>query len=788
MNTDFNSRANIRSFLLTFGAIFTLVTIPLTVFLVINSEKATRNPKAEVTWAFEELFTGSPTGPSQSLLPKAFDYIVTNRQDVAEASVNNPDGGDSTGSFGSFPADHGNDCSPPNAQHNVDSRHRTNTSNPDESFFICKDHMMSSFGHLTGYGVSSFWPRQEFDFTGGGTLEWDVNLVQDGQKRSWFEVMIVPKEQLQISAAHVRLPIDETYPKDYITVRMFYDQKREIFTGKDIVGANGENSYYRDAAPWGSRNSGDPALNDRKIRRKNQLEISNNQIIWRTEKADGSFDVAKADVPNGVPIKKGLVVFKTHAYTPQKDANYDKYTFHWDNIRFSGPKLTPYESYFANPGVMGRLSGVGATSTQTVNLTRVGANTAIAGQLNYNADGVVKLSINGGLNIDVKPHSPENSCQHPGWNTFRIPVNPSQLKVGANTFKWTVGSPPCQTWANNYEKSFSVKAMHVQMDASGTVDIPPPPPPAVDTTPPTVSLTSPVAGNVSGTVNITATAVDNVGVSKVEFYDGTSLIFADTSSPYSTNWNTTTLTNGSSHDLVAKATDTTGNMATSAVIKVVINNDTINPPPPPPPSSGVGFTATYFAGKNNFSGTPLATRTENNINLDWGYGSSLSGVPTDNFSVRWTGTINFESDKYRLNVKADDGIRIYVDNVLVKFVSKSSSNQAVLVGAYKNQAPTLYNGILDMAGKAGNHTIRVEYYEDAGQAMAKVNWVKHLSCYDLTEDFGVVNNDDLDRAARFFGVKTNSTVSTLPWAVNGDKSVSVIDLSLIAKKSDTTCQ
>src|SRR6185436_11124844 len=39
----------------------------------------------------------------------------------------------------------------------------------------------------------------------------------------------------------------------------------------------------------------------------------------------------------------------------------------------------------------------------------------------------------------------------------------------------------------------------------------------VDNTAPTVSITSPPAGNVSGTINVNATATDNVGVAGVQF-------------------------------------------------------------------------------------------------------------------------------------------------------------------------------------------------------------------------------------------------------------------------------
>lgn len=93
-----------------------------------------------------------------------------------------------------------------------------------------------------------------------------------------------------------------------------------------------------------------------------------------------------------------------------------------------------------------------------------------------------------------------------------------------------------------------------------------------DTTAPTVSLTSPVNNaTVSGTTTITATAGDNVGVSKVEFYRSGVLLSATNVAPYSYGWNTTTVANGS-YTLTAKAYDNTGNVAQSANVLVTVNN------------------------------------------------------------------------------------------------------------------------------------------------------------------------------------------------------------------------
>jgi len=91
-----------------------------------------------------------------------------------------------------------------------------------------------------------------------------------------------------------------------------------------------------------------------------------------------------------------------------------------------------------------------------------------------------------------------------------------------------------------------------------------------DTTPPTVSASE---SGTSGTITLSATASDNVGVTKVEFYIDGTLKVTDTTSPYSTTLDSTTLTNAS-HSLVAKAYDAAGNVGTSSTVSFTINNST----------------------------------------------------------------------------------------------------------------------------------------------------------------------------------------------------------------------
>ncbi|OLD69449.1 MAG: hypothetical protein AUI45_07625, partial [Acidobacteria bacterium 13_1_40CM_2_56_11] len=115
----------------------------------------------------------------------------------------------------------------------------------------------------------------------------------------------------------------------------------------------------------------------------------------------------------------------------------------------------------------------------------------------------------------------------------------------------------------------------------GSSSPPPPPPPPPDTTPPAVSITAPANGaTVSGSVTVTASASDNVGVTAVTIsVDGTTLCVDNTAS-YSCSWDTTTTTNAS-HTISATATDAAGNVGRASSISITVSN---LPPDTTPPS------------------------------------------------------------------------------------------------------------------------------------------------------------------------------------------------------------
>ena len=110
------------------------------------------------------------------------------------------------------------------------------------------------------------------------------------------------------------------------------------------------------------------------------------------------------------------------------------------------------------------------------------------------------------------------------------------------------------------------------------------------------------------------------------------------------------------------------------------------------------FTAQYY-DNTTFSGTPVLTRQDPNINFVWGDGSPDPALPTNGFSVRWTKTQHFGAGRYRFTAVADDGVRLYIDGRRV-------INQWAGPGERRVR--------LRLELGEGKHTIKMEYVEHGG--------------------------------------------------------------------------
>jgi hypothetical protein len=227
-----------------------------------------------------------------------------------------------------------------------------------------------------------------------------------------------------------------------------------------------------------------------------------------------------------------------------------------------------------------------------------------------------------------------------------------------------------------------------------------------DTTAPAISLTAPISlSTVSGTITLSASASDNVGVASVQFkLDGANYGAAVSGPPYTLSLNTATLSNGA-HTVSAIAVDAAGNAGSSAPVQITVNNS--------PPVTGCAtpavnaFTGCYYSGQN--FGSLVFSRTDAAIHFDW-TGTGPQGASTlgpDNYSVRWQGNYQFAGGSYQFTLNMDDGGRLYIDGVLVYGNWTQHGSMPV------NIAITL---------TPGKHLIQVEYFQALGGAVAQLSW------------------------------------------------------------------
>lgn len=96
-----------------------------------------------------------------------------------------------------------------------------------------------------------------------------------------------------------------------------------------------------------------------------------------------------------------------------------------------------------------------------------------------------------------------------------------------------------------------------------------------------VSIVSPTPGStVAGNIDVMADASIDAGIAGVQFRaDGANFGAEDTVAPYSAEWDTTSVSDGS-HALTAVARDAAGNLITSAPVTVIVSNVTQPPDPP----------------------------------------------------------------------------------------------------------------------------------------------------------------------------------------------------------------
>ncbi len=121
-----------------------------------------------------------------------------------------------------------------------------------------------------------------------------------------------------------------------------------------------------------------------------------------------------------------------------------------------------------------------------------------------------------------------------------------------------------------------------------------------------------------------------------------------------------------------------------------------------------GWKGEYFNNRN-LTGSPAFVRDDPKVDFDWGWGDAYPGIGlgADDFSVRWTRRMRFDAGYWRFKATVSDGIRIYVDGQKV-------------VDSWREQDTTFVSGDVYLA--AGEHEVKVEYFEGRGRAIVRVEW------------------------------------------------------------------
>jgi hypothetical protein len=119
-----------------------------------------------------------------------------------------------------------------------------------------------------------------------------------------------------------------------------------------------------------------------------------------------------------------------------------------------------------------------------------------------------------------------------------------------------------------------------------------------------------------------------------------------------------------------------------------------------------GWRGQYFDNPDLVGG-PVLDRDDAEVNFDWGVRPPVDWMPDDNFSVRWTRTVDFAAGYYRLSVQSDDGFRLWLDD-------------GILIDKWEDLDYELH--YVDGTYLQGPHKIKLEYYEHTGHARVRFWW------------------------------------------------------------------
>lgn len=285
----------------------------------------------------------------------------------------------------------------------------------------------------------------------------------------------------------------------------------------------------------------------------------------------------------------------------------------------------------------------------------------------------------------------------------------------------------------------------------------------LDTTPPSVSITYPTSGlTVSSTINIVASASDNVGVLGVQFkIDGQNIGQEDTSSPYSVSLNTLNYANGV-HSLTATARDAAGNINTSNPVDINILNSSTS-------------STTSSSTSDTTTTTTTSTTTSQNLTLLLEASPSSGPAPLKvQLKARVSGSVSKTINYTFYCNRSDDGI-----NITIPYSAKFDSQNAT-IKSYRCSYPYPGNYTAKVIVETGNLK-PVEARANISVLQALSQTTQNNVSNTITSDTIIVNQKDSTQLninnQTTTSISTTTQVTQLKTKLSPQEKLSILNSS-----------
>lgn len=197
--------------------------------------------------------------------------------------------------------------------------------------------------------------------------------------------------------------------------------------------------------------------------------------------------------------------------------------------------------------------------------------------------------------------------------------------------------------------------------------------PGTDTSSPSVSISAPTTGTsatIGSNITITASAYDDVGVTSVDFYRGSTLIGSDASPSYSVSWNTTGLAAGT-YTLTARAFDAVGNSTVSTQVNVTLTTTTTSAPISISSPAG----NTVLSGVVNYSALFSGSGTIGSVSFR--YNETFIELDSDTpYGIQWD-TRTVPNGTYTLVVRTNGGTFGYSESAPITVTVNNSTSPKI---------------------------------------------------------------------------------------------------------------